>query len=84
MKPPYCVNMSAPPLLLEEREGKKTLNTYRDSDHTCMCTCISWQESEVVLETFLSRSDGILRTPRLLLDSKARQYTLRWLESISF
>lgn len=83
-KLPYCVNTSTPPLLLEGREGEKTLSTYRDSDHTWLCTCISWQESEVVLEMLLSRCDGMLRTPRLLLDSRARQYTLHWRESISF
>lgn len=82
-KLPYCVNASTPPLLLEGKEGEKTLGTYRDSDHTWLCTCISWQESEVVLEMLLSRCDGMLRTPRLLLDSRARQYTLH-LAGINF
>lgn len=64
--------------------ARKPLNPYRNSAHTWMCTCISWQKSEVVLEMFLSGCDGMLRTPRLLLDTKAKQYTLLWLESISF
>lgn len=83
MKLTYCVNTSSPPLFLEERE-QENLAPYRNSAHTWMCTCISWQESEVVLEMLLSGCDGMLRAPRLLLGTKAKQYTLLWLESISF
>lgn len=63
---------------------RKPLDAYRNSAHTWMCTRISWQESEVVLEMLLSGCDGMLRTPHLLLDTRAKQYTLLWLESISF
>ena len=73
-------------LLPAVTRGKKEgtiLGGYRNSDHTWMCTCISWQEGEVALEMLLSWCDGMLRAPCLLLHTKAKKSTLPQLESIS-
>lgn len=71
------------PAVTGGKKGGKTLDGYRNSDHTWMCTCISWQESEVALEMLLSWCDGMLRAPCLLLHTKAKKSTLPQLESIS-
>lgn len=81
-KPCDCVN-TASPCCYWAKKGGNSLNSYRNSDHIWMCTCISWQESEVVLEMLLSWCDGMLKAPCLLLDTKAKQYTSPQLESIS-
>lgn len=70
-------------LLLGQERKKKNLDNYRNSAHMWMCTCISWQESEVVLEILFSWCDGMLRAPCLLLDTRVKQYTLPQQESIS-
>ena len=73
-------------LLPAVTRGKKEgtiLGGYRNSDHTWMCTCISWQEGEVALEMLLSWCDGMLRAPCLLLHTKAKKSTLPQLESMS-
>lgn len=54
MKLSHFVNTATPLLFLGERKEGKPLGSYRNSDHAWMCTCISWQESEVVLEMLLS------------------------------
>lgn len=71
------------PAVTGGKKGGTTLDGYRNSDHTWMCTCISWQESEVALEMLRSWCDGMLRAPCLLLHTKAKKSTLSQLESIS-
>ena len=71
------------PAVTGGKKGGTTLDGYRNSDHTWMCTCISWQESEVALEMLRSWCDGMLRDPCLLLHTKAKKSTLSQLESIS-
>lgn len=82
MKLSYCANTFTP-AITGARTEEKPLDNYRNSAHTWMCTCISWQESAVVLEMLFSWCDGMLRAPCLLLDTRAKQYTLPQLESIS-
>ena len=82
MKPRHCVNTSAP--RCHWGQGRReTLDGYRNSGHTWVCSCISWQESEAALEMLLSWCDGMSRAPCLLLHTKAEKSTLPHMESIS-
>lgn len=82
MKLSYCVNTSTL-CYYWGKKGGKHIGCYRNSDHTWMCTCISWQKSAVVLEMLLAGCDGMWRAPCLLLDTSVKQHTSPQLESIS-